>query len=130
MGLLGDSISETFDTTPGETYTATFWLAHRAWDFSNGFTVLWDGVPIFNIINAGAFTYTEFTFVEQALGTTSTLTFTGRDRLSFFQLDDVNVDSAETPEPATVALLCGGMLALLFLVPGIRRRAAIPPVCD
>lgn len=123
VGTLGDTISETFATNPGESYVMTFWLGHRAADNANVFTVLWDGLPILNLVNAGGFRYTAFTFIEQAVGTTTTLTFAGRDRLSFFLLDDVSVTSMETPEPATLFLFVAGILAMLLPYARARARA-------
>ena len=69
VGAIADTISEVFSTNPGESYTATFWLAHPSSDHANSFTVLWDGLPILTLVNATRFGYTEYTFVEQAVGT-------------------------------------------------------------
>lgn len=122
VSSLADTISQTFATTPGESYVTTFWLRHPGSDLANAFTVFWDGVPILNLVNAGAFGYTEYTFVEVAAGVTATLSFAGRDTLNFFQLDSVDVAPAEAPEPRTAVLFGIGLLAL---VPYARSRARL-----
>jgi hypothetical protein len=104
-----DVISQTFATTPGATYTLSFFYqvtnigmpipAH------NGFDVLWNGVsiggglfPQFDV-NPG---WGTFTFNLMATGPSTTLAFEGRNAPSFDFLDDVSVT---IPEPSTLALL-------------------------
>jgi hypothetical protein len=123
VGTIADTISETFATTPGVTYVLTFWVAHAGAAVSNSFAAFWDGVPVLTLVNAGSFGYTEYTFSEVATDTTTTISFSGRDVLSFFRLDDVNV--TETPEPWTVVLTGLGFLSLLTLAHRTRLRPGL-----
>jgi hypothetical protein len=112
VGSIADTMSQTFTTVPGESYLFSFWIDHAVPDSSNVFTALWDGLPIVSLVNAGQFGYTEYTLVETATGTSTTIDFSGRDRLSFFRLDDISVTPAESPEPATAVLFGTGVIGL------------------
>jgi hypothetical protein len=122
VGLIPDTISQTYTTTPGQSYTLSFWLAHAASNAANAFTVWWDGAPVLSLLNAGRFGYHEYTFVSTALDTSSTIVFSGRETFSYFRLDDVSVDLVPNPEPATLVLFGSGIAALL--VRARTRRAS------
>lgn len=107
VGIVDETITQTFATDPGRHYQIDFWLAHGATNTENDFNVYWNGSPIFNILDAGSFGYTHYTFVETALGPTSTLQFAGREVLDYFFLDDVTV--VAMPEPATLMLVGAGL---------------------
>lgn len=116
------TLSQTFNTTPGATYTLSFWLAHDVTNApSNQFSVFWNGTVIAGstLTNVGTFGYTNFTFSGLASpGSTSTLQFQYRDNDDFFRLDTVTV----VPEPSTYALMLSG-IGLLGLAQYRRSKA-------
>jgi hypothetical protein len=116
------TLSQTFNTTAGATYTVSFWLAHNVTIApSNQFSVFWNGTVITGstLTNVGTFGYTNFTFTGlTSPGSTSTLLFEYRDNDDFFRLDTVTV----VPEPSTYALLVSGV-GLLGLAQYRRSKA-------
>ena len=105
MDAFDDQVFQTFATQPGQTYVIDFWVAHGRSNAANDFNVLWGGTPILALFNAPRFGYREYTFVQQAIGTTTELRFTGRDLQDFFYLDDVSVTPmVANPEPASLIL--------------------------
>ena len=123
-GSAFDSISQTFATTPGASYTLTFFYQvtniGNPFPANNGFDVLWNGVsiggslfPQFNV-NPG---FATFTFHEIATGTSTTLVFEGRNAPSFDFLDNVSV--VATPDGGSTFSLFG--VALLGLAT-LRRK--------
>jgi hypothetical protein len=99
-------LSQTLATTPGSLYAVTFWLRNDG-DFANDFSVLFDGVTIFSLTNAGTFDYTEFTVVGLLATTSSTvLQFGFRNDPSYWFLDDISVsEGGFVPETGASALL-------------------------
>jgi hypothetical protein len=119
------TLTQSFNTVPGVSYTLSFFLAHDVTIApSNQFSVAFNGtvIPGSTLTNVGTFGYTNFTFSGLvATSSTSTLEFRFTDNDDFFRLDDVSV----VPEPSTYALLiAGGMLGLVQYRRNQRRRAA------
>jgi hypothetical protein len=94
-----DSISQTFVTTPGAFYDLSFFyqVVEPGSPPDNGFRVLFNGVLVFENLNAisgfGTFTFTQL----QATGSTTTVEFQGRNVRNADFLDDVTVISESPP---------------------------------
>jgi hypothetical protein len=109
-----DSISQTFATTPGALYDLSFFYEIGFTDqlANNHFVVLFNGVNIFDNLNANP-GFSPFTFTNLlATASTTTLEFDGRNAPNFDFLDDVSV-TASVPEADSSGLLLG--LALVGL---------------
>jgi len=114
LGRTDDRVSETFDTVAGQEYVLDFWLGHGLTDRQNDFNVSWGTTTLLHLVNAPKFGYRHYSFTETAVGSSTTLTFGGRDMLDYFFLDDISVTAAPipTPEPASVALVGAGIVLL------------------
>ena len=112
-------ISQGLATTTGQSYTVSFWLANfvpGTTEEPNGFHLSWGGSEIFSLVNAPLFGYTQYSFVEQATSSSTTLTVGGfRNDPTFFYLDDVDV--SPVPIPGAVWLLGSGIVGLIGLKP-------------
>jgi hypothetical protein len=119
------SLTQVLNTTPGQSYTLSFFLAHDVTQTpNNNFSVFFNGTVIngSQLTNVGTFGYTNFTFSGLVATSNSTpLTFSFRDSDDFFRLDTVTV----VPEPSTYALLitAGGMVGFMQYRRNQRRRA-------
>lgn len=113
-----ESISQTINTTAGQNYIASFWLASD--DFlqtpTTQFQVLWNGNPLTTTPGlqnyTGAFDYTQFMFGAIATGPTSTIAFNFQNDNSVYHLDDVH---ASVPEPAILWLVFPPLAGLVWL---------------
>ena len=114
-------LSQAFDTTVGQGYTVSFWLANDIKDSTNVFQALWNGavqnITALNPILASD--YTQYQFTATAANTSSEIAFNFLNDPSVFHLD--NVDVAPVPEPGTIVLLSAGLFGLC--VYGKRRNA-------
>ena len=108
-------ISQALVTTPGQSYTVSFWLQNGA-SGANDFRLYWDGSEIYNFFNASAFGYTQYSFVEQATTSSTELSMGFRNVPNFFFLDDVDV--SPVPIPGAVWLFGSGIVGLI----GLKRR--------
>src|SRR4030095_5182966 len=85
-----DSISQTFATTPGAFYDLSFFyqVVEPGSPPDNGMRVLFNGVLVFENLNAisgfGTFSFNHL----QATGSTTTVEFQGRNVLGFDYIDD------------------------------------------
>ena len=122
VGTDFDSISQTFATIPGASYTLSFFyqINNTESQANNYFNVLWNGLSIGgglfpqSDVNPG---YGTFTFTEQATGTSTTLEFDGRNLPSTDFLDDVSVQRVpQVPDAGSSALLLGLAMAGLVLI--------------
>ncbi len=89
MGSDG-TLSQTIATTPGETYTLSFWLANEA-SGTNDFKAIWNGQTLLSLTNASQSGYTEHTYTVTATGSSSTLEFSARNDPSQWDLDNVSL---------------------------------------
>ena len=122
FGPLGSDgfISQALATTPGQSYTVSFWLANfvpGTTEEPNGFHLSWGGSEIFSLLNAPNLGgYTQYSFVAQATSSSTTLSMGFRNDLDYFILDDVDV--SPVPIPGAVWLLGSGIVGLI----GLKRR--------
>lgn len=136
VGAFADlgSLSQTLTTTPGATYTLSFWLANDgAADpptSLNEFDVFWNGAltPILSLTAQPTFDYTEYTFSLAATGASTLLKFRYGNDADYFRLDDVSVAPAPVPEPSATWLVLPGMgiLGLVHYRSARRRRLSAP----
>lgn len=109
-----DSISQTFSTLAGSSYTLTFYyeVGFTPQPANNEFRVFFDNVLVYDNVNANA-GFGTFTFSNLMPTTgTTTLLIQARNAPSFDFLDDVSVTGA-VPEPGTetmLSLVGGGFL--------------------
>jgi len=114
-------ISQSFATTPNQTYRVDFDLSLTGSVPPASFSWSWNGVnqsPSFD--NSAAFGYTRFSSFVSATDTSSTLAFDFRNGQSFWLLDNVAVSVA--PETPISALLAAG---LVIVAPFVRRATAL-----
>ncbi|MBS1854120.1 MAG: PEP-CTERM sorting domain-containing protein [Acidobacteria bacterium] len=115
--LLG-SISQSFDTTVGQGYVISFYLANTSFGglaAPNSMDVTLDGNTLLTVTNSGTFPYLLYTYSTVATSTSSTLTFSASQNPAFWVLDDVTV--SPVPEPGPVLLMGTGLIGL-----GARER--------
>jgi hypothetical protein len=119
-----NTISQTFATTPGASYTLTFFYQvtnlGTPIPANNEFDVLWNGVSIGGSlfpqsdVNPGSIMPT---FTEKATGTSTTLTFKGFNAPSFDFLDNVSVTQSVPDAGSSVLLLGLALVGLVFVRP-------------
>lgn len=126
FGPVGDTatISQMIATTPGDTYTLSFYLANPVGGTPNFFSVTF-GNSTFSFTNFGtAFGWQQFEMTTVATGDETSLSFTFRNDPSYWFLDNVTVSQAggTVPEPGTLALFGSGVLGIA----GLARRKMRP----
>jgi hypothetical protein len=121
-GNFDDVLSQTLATQVGQTYTVDFWLAHDDSDSGNDFSASFGGTTLLSLVNTNSFGYTEYTFNATATGSSTVLSFAGRENPAWYDLDNVSVNGTATPEPSSYFLVLMIGLAGMFVV--ARRRQA------
>ena len=92
LGSVGSdgTLSQTLQTTAGQQYTLSFWLANNG-SGPNDFTAKWNGASVLALTNAPSQNYTQYTFTVTATGSTSTLEFDARQDPAHWDLDNISV---------------------------------------
>ena len=107
MGADG-TLSQTITTTPGQTYTLSFWLQNEASGTQdNDFKAIWNGQTLLSLTNAAHSGYTQHTYTVTATGSTSTLEFSAANVPSQWDLDNISLTpagSTTTSPPAAPAI--------------------------
>jgi hypothetical protein len=125
VGFLDDTLSQQIvPTVAGNSYLIDFWLDHPANDAQNHFNASWDGGTLVDMLNVGAFGYTEFTFTEIATSASTPIQFGSYEVPSWFYLDDVSVTDlgpagGAVPEPLT---MFSAFMAISGLGAYLRKR--------
>ena len=97
------TLSQTIATTPGQTYTLSFWLDNEA-SGSNDFTAVWNGQTLLSLSNAAAFGYTQYSYTVTATSSSTTLEFSAANGPSQWDLDNISL-IATGPTGPTVSVL-------------------------
>jgi PEP-CTERM motif len=98
-------LSQTLTTSPGVTYTVTFFLQPDG-GVPSDFSASWNSTTFYSLSNPPASGYFGVSFNEVGTGS-DTLKFGFRDDPGFLFLDDVSV--ARAPEPSSALLLLTGL---------------------
>ena len=94
------TLSQTLQTTAGQQYTLSFWLANDGGG-PNDFTATWNGTPVLALTNAPGQRYTEYTYIVTATGSTSTLQFAAEQNPTQWNLDNISVTAGVNAAPGT-----------------------------
>jgi Bacterial Ig-like domain len=95
------SLSQNIPTTAGQQYTLDFWLANMS-TATDDFSIKWNGVTVFSLVNAPAQPYTEHIFTVTGAAGSSTLEFDYRQDPTQWRLDNISVigvAGSGTPTP-------------------------------
>ena len=95
IGAVGSdaTLSQAIQTTAGQHYTLTFWLANASGG-PNDFSVKWNGTTLLSLVNAPAQGYTQYTFDVVGTAGTSQLLISGRQDPSHWNLDAISVTAS------------------------------------
>lgn len=120
------TLAQTLATTAGTRYTYRFWLlSEDALPGTAYFRAFVGGQELLDVEGQAPLAYTAYSFSAVATGASTRLRFVIENAPSFYQLDDVSAAPAATvtPEPASLALVAGGLLALCGAA-RVRRASA------
>jgi len=120
----GPSLSQSLATTPGSTYTLSYYLSDLSTD-PNGFQALWNGtvIPGSTVVNVSDFAYTLYQFTVVGTGA-DTLEFQSyQDDLSDWFFDDAALDPT-VPEPSAALLIGAGLAALTGIIKSLSAATA------
>jgi hypothetical protein len=95
-------LSQSLTTQPRQTYLISFWLQNLTNDINQEFLLNWNATSggttnLIDMVNPGAFVWTNLTFLVSALDTNSTLQIGARNDNDVFGLDDVSVTPVPIP---------------------------------
>jgi hypothetical protein len=128
-----DTVSQTIDTIPGAVYTFSFWAnvmidpnQNQEDEQYGGYSPIlrgyWNNELVVDLYVTGDWLFCSSSVV--ATGTSTTISFAGRNAHSVSAVDDVFVDRAPSavPGPGTILLFAPGLIGLA----GLRRRTKKP----
>ncbi len=114
-GAVGDLgfISQTITTNPGSHYNIDLWLANLS-GFADGteIQVRWAGNVVYSASDILGFGYHQIVIDPVATSASTVLSIGLQDDSFFLNVDNISV--RVVPEPATFALLLGGLAAVGF----------------
>jgi len=132
VGTAPLTLSQTIATSVGSVYDVSYFLEQDTPPEpgnSHAFTASWGGIPFQSLTptapSAADGTFVEYSFMETATATSTTLQFSFENDDDFWSFDDVSVVAAAattTPEPSTG--LAGGIALGALLLLWSRRRLA------
>lgn len=116
------TISQDLATTSGQTYMVSFWLKNEDYlgHIPNSFAFNWNGQQVMGFADADVFDYTQYTFLLDAWGASTSLSFSFVQENGFLDFDSVDVHAV--PEPGSLAL--AGLAGLLAVSVSRRRKRA------
>ena len=108
------NLQQMLATTPGTSYTITFWLAQSPDTppgYVNSFSLAFGGNTLYSQTTVPRSNFVEYSLSGTALSASTLLSFGFRDDTGFFSLDDISVSTAgsSVPEPASALLLPAGL---------------------
>lgn len=119
------TLAQDLATVAGTAYDIRLWLRSDG-ETPSVFRVRFGGVTLLDATDLGAFDYTAYSFSAVATSALSTLEIGFRSDNGFLEFDDVSVQAAAVPEPASALLAAAGLagLAVRRRLSGALRRAA------
>jgi hypothetical protein len=124
----GSTLSQTLSTLAGTDYTLDFWVMDEAGLPSDTFTASLGSTSVTLTGDQAPVAYMEFTASVPDPGAGATLSFSVSNvpQILNWNLDDISVDPVAVPEPSSVSLLGGMMIAMVSLLT-VRRRVPRAP---
>lgn len=120
LGELGylATLTQTVATRPGQLYLISGWLNNPVADTNQLFTARWEGHDFLNLTNPPAiYTWTNFTRVVTATGTTAVLQLGAQNDNHYFGLDDVSVNPVPPVNFNSLAVQGNGLSLAWYSLP-------------
>jgi uncharacterized protein (TIGR03437 family) len=95
-----DYIDQSLATTPGHSYTITFYLDASRENIGGAFVANWNGANLLTVSGSVGSGYQLYSFTAQATSSSTDLQFGGNSLRAFYYLDDVVVTDTDALSPA------------------------------